>query len=53
MITIVMRGEGGELDRCEANTPQQAANQMIRMVRECGELHPGDTFEVSGSEDED
>lgn len=52
MITITMKNEGGTLDSRQARSASEAAVMAAEMIRECGELYPGDSFLVSGHEED-
>lgn len=50
MLTVTLNNSGGELDSRTVRNYAEAAEAVIEMVRECGELREGDTIVVSGSE---
>lgn len=50
MITIVLNNSGGELDRRTARTPEEAAQTLVKMIQEAGEIYPGDEIVITGDE---
>lgn len=52
MLTITMKNSGGILDTAQASNAESAVEAMIFMLNTAGELHPGDTFTVEGSEED-
>lgn len=52
MIVISFQGMGGELDRREVKTEDQAKAALIEMIEAVDHLRSGDKVVVSGEEDE-
>jgi hypothetical protein len=48
---VTMLNDGGILDREPANTGQESATIAIRMIRDAGELCPGDKIVISAIDD--
>lgn len=48
--SVVFSNPGGELDRRPAQTPQEATEVAIAMIKDAGELHDGDSITVESVE---
>lgn len=53
MLTIKLNNPDVELDKRFAKNAKLAAMISIEMIKECGELYPGDTITIEGKEDEE
>lgn len=49
-LVIIMSNAGAVLDQRTADSEEKAVEIMIKMIEECGELHEGDVFTVTGLE---
>lgn len=51
LYDITLSNPGGVLDTRTAKTPQEAAEAVLKIVSEVGELHDGDVIRVAEVED--
>jgi hypothetical protein len=53
MYTITFSNTAGELDRSTAETPEQAAAAVVKMIEAAGVLYSGDTINIRGEENDE
>lgn len=53
MYTVTFNNMAGELESRTAKTPEQAAEEAVKMIEAAGSLYSGDHITIKGEEDDE